>query len=36
MENSRSCYICNIDVHSASFAKHRTRKHSKISTTYSH
>ena len=28
MENSRTCEICNVDVHRASFAKHlRSKKH---------
>ena len=28
MENSRRCDICNIDVHTASYAKHvRSKKH---------
>ena len=28
MENSRTCEICNVNVHSASFVKHlRSRKH---------
>ena len=29
MESSRKCKICNVDVHSASYAKHlRREKHS--------
>ena len=28
MENSRTCEICNVDVHRASYAKHlRSKKH---------
>ena len=28
MENSRSCEICNVDIHRASMQKHlRSRKH---------
>ena len=29
MENSRTCHVCNVDDHGASYAKHmRSKKHS--------